>query len=300
MSRRVSGPGWDRRMDIVGLKMTRITEEQVTEFERDGVILLRGVINEGWRTRVAAAIERDMAEPGPHHHGYESKSGRFHATSRTWELDDDLRAYVFESPLPGLAAALLRSRKVNLLYDQMFVKEPGTEAPTPWHCDHVVWPLAGNKVVSFWLALDPVTKDSGRVEYVRGSHKWGRKFQPRPFAKSRLSYPTVPGLEEFPDIEAHRENYDIVGWDMEPGDVVAFTSWTFHGASGNSRSDRRRRGYSVRYTGDDVRYAPDQFTVASTLNPELKPGDELDSSLFPVVWRDGAPVPSVPSAVTHA
>src|SRR5947207_2307199 len=203
MSRRVSGPGWDRRMDIVRLKMTRITEEQ------------------------------------------------------------------------------------------------GTEAPTPWHCDHVVWPLAGNKVVSFWLALDPVTKDSGRVEYVRGSHKWGRKFQPRPFAKSRLSYPTVPGLEEFPDIEAHREDYDVVGWDMEPGDVVAFSSWTFHGASGNSRSDRRRRGYSVRYTGDDVRYAPDQFTVASTLNPELKPGD-VDSRLFPVVWRDGAPAPFLSGAMTHA
>ena len=94
--------------------------------------------------------------------------------------------------------------------------------------------------------------------------------------------------ERFPDIGGHREDYDIVGWDMEPGDVVAFTSRTFHGASGNSRSDRRRRGYSVRYTGDDVRYAPDQFTVASTLNPELKPGDELDSRLFPVVWRDGA------------
>jgi|SRR5579871_629205 len=267
-----------------------ITEDQVAAYERDGVVLLHGVVDASWRRRLERAIEDDMAHPGEYHHGYEAKTGRFHATSRLWQVDEDVRAYVFESPLPWLAAALMRSRKVNLLYDQIFVKEPGTDAPTPWHCDHVVWPLDGKKVISFWLALDPVTVESGRVEYVRGSHLWGRRFQPRSFAKSRLNYPTVPGLEEFPDINANRSAYDIIGWDMQPGDVVAFSSWTFHGASGNSRNDVRRRGFSVRYTGDDVKYAPDQFTVPVTLNPELKPGYPLDSVLFPVVWRDGAPV----------
>lgn len=267
-----------------------ITEDQVLAYQRDGVVVLRGVVDVAWRKRLERAIERDIARPGEYHHGYEAKTGRFHATSRQWQVDEDVRAYVLESPLPALAAALMRSRKVNLLYDQMFVKEPGTDTPTPWHCDHVVWPLNGNNVISFWLALDPVTAESGRVEYVRGSHLLGRKFQPRSFTKSRLSYPTVPGLEEFPDINANRSDYDIVGWDMQPGDVVAFSSWTFHGASGNSRNDVRRRGFSVRYTGDDVKYAPDQFTVPVTMNPELKPGDPLDSALFPVVWRDGAPV----------
>jgi len=268
-----------------------IAEDEVAAFERDGVLCLRGVIDADWRGRLGGAIERDMREPGEFTHGYESSSGRFHGTSRKWQTDADVRDYVFDSPLPEIAAALLRSRKVNLLYDQMFVKEPGTDAPTPWHNDHVVWPLHGKQVVSFWLALDPVTADSGRVEYVRGSHLWDKKYQPRSFAKSRLSYPILDGLEEFPDVNADRAAYDIVTWDLAPGDVVAFTSRTLHGAAGNARTDRRRRGYTIRYTGDDITYLPSELTVPVTLNPDLAPGDPLDSELFPVVWRDGARVP---------
>lgn len=264
-----------------------LTQSEIETYREDGVICLRGVIDARWRDVIAEAIERDIREPGPHHHGYESESGSFHATSRKWELDGGIRDYVFNSPLPALAADLMGSRKVNLLYDQMFVKEPGTEAPTPWHIDHVVWPLKGRQVVSFWLALDPVTADSGRVEFVRGSHLWEKSYQPRSFAKSRLDYPTIEGREEFPDINADRDAYDIVSWDLDAGDVFAFSSRTLHGAAGNSSSKYRRRGFSVRYTGDDITYEPNALTVAVTLNPELKPGDPLDSALFPVVWRDG-------------
>jgi ectoine hydroxylase-related dioxygenase (phytanoyl-CoA dioxygenase family) len=272
----------------------RQTEDAET-YQRDGVVCLRSVVGMDFLSRLERAIERDIRKPGQFHHGYQSRNGSFHATSRNWQVDDDIRAYVFESALPQLAGRLMNSNKVNLLYDQMFVKEPRTDAATPWHCDHVVWPLAGRQVISFWLALDEVTADSGRVEYVRGSHLWGKRYQPRSFTKSRLDYPTVPGLEEFPNIEAKRADYDIVAWDLDPGDVIAFSSWTFHGASGNSRSDRRRRGFSVRYAGDDVTYRPDQFSVASLINPELSPGDPLDSQMFPIVWQGGHPVPFRPA-----
>jgi len=278
----------------------RIAESEVAAFERDGVICLRALIDAEWRTRLARAIERDIETPGEFHHGYEASKGRFHGTSRIWQTDADVRDYVFESPLPELAATFLRARKVNLLYDQMFVKEPGTDAPTPWHSDHVVWPLKGRQVISFWLALDPVTAETGRVEYVRGSHLWEKRYQPRSFTKSRINYPTVEGLEEFPDVNANRAAYDIVTWDLDPGDVVAFTSRTLHGAGGNTRTDRRRRGYTIRYTGDDITYEPGELTVPVTRNPDLSPGDPLDSELFPVVWRDGARVPYRPGAYAKA
>jgi ectoine hydroxylase-related dioxygenase (phytanoyl-CoA dioxygenase family) len=265
-----------------------ITQDEVANFERDGVLCLRQVVDEAWRTRLCAAIERDLQHPGEFTHGYESENGRFHATSRKWTSDADVRDYVLNSPLPELAAALMRSRKVNLLYDQMFIKEPGTDAPTPWHYDHLVWPLRGRQVISFWLALDPVTAESGRVEFVRGSHLWNKRYQPRSFAKSRITYPSVEGLEEFPDINADRTAYDIVTWDLTPGDIIAFTSRTMHGASGNAHADLRRRGYTIRYTGDDITYQPDELTVPVTLNPDLAPGDPLDSPLFPVVWLNGA------------
>src|SRR5688572_29611265 len=81
-----------------------VTEEEICAFERDGVICLHQVIDADWRERLAAAIDRDIQNPGPFHHGYEASTGRFHGTSRKWQLDDDVRDYVFESPLPELAS----------------------------------------------------------------------------------------------------------------------------------------------------------------------------------------------------
>jgi hypothetical protein len=34
--------------------------------------------------------------------------------------------------------------------------------------------------------------------------------------------------------------------------------------------------------------------VPVTINPDLAPGDPLDSDLYPVVWRDGQRVPYRP------
>lgn len=54
-----------------------------------------------------------------------------------------------------------------LLYDQVFVKEPGTSSPTPWHQDQPYWPIKGWQIMSFWAALDPVTEESGGIQFIR-------------------------------------------------------------------------------------------------------------------------------------
>ena len=52
---------------------------------------------------------------------------------------------------------------------------------------------------------------------------------------------------------------------------------------GNSLQDRRRRGYSVRYTGDDVVYDARTGTSKPLLCDTLSNGDPLDSERYPVV-----------------
>ena len=42
-------------------------------------------------------------------------------------------------------------------YDQLFVKEPGTLDPMPWHHDLPYWPFRGSQVCSVWLAIEDVT-----------------------------------------------------------------------------------------------------------------------------------------------
>jgi ectoine hydroxylase-related dioxygenase (phytanoyl-CoA dioxygenase family) len=264
----------------------------IDAYDRDGAVLIEGAIDAAWLARVAAAIERDIENPGPHCHSYlpANGRGRFHGNLRVWQNDPDFRDYCLHSPLPGMAAELLRADKVNLFYDQLFVKEPGTTNPTPWHNDQPYWPVRGWQVMSFWLALDPVTKDSGRVEFVRGSHKWDRWFQPRQFGErhDQMEYERNPEFEPMPDIEADRARYDIIGWDMAPGDVVAFHALTVHGAGGNHRADVRRRGYTVRYTGDDATYDPRPGVAKGLDDPALAAGDPLGGAVFPVVWPAAA------------
>lgn len=264
-----------------------VTEAVSKTFETDGVVLLGGVIDDRWLDRLRTAIERDMASPGAHFHGYRPPEGqgRFHGSMRLWEHDDDFRDYCWNSPLPALAAELMKTDKVNLFYDQLFVKEPETPTRTRWHNDQPYWPVRGWPVMSFWLALDPVTSRSGALEFIRGSHRWDRWFQPEAFAPGGAEYEKGPGYEPIPDFEAEREAHEIVCFDMQPGDVVAFHALMVHGAGGNDRDDVRRRGYAVRYCGRDATYYAGPGTNGDLCNPGLADGDPLDSDQYPVVWE---------------
>jgi hypothetical protein len=58
---------------------------------------------------------------------------------------------------------------------------------------------------------------------------------------------------------------------------------TVHGAPGNSRKDRRRRGYTVRYTGDDVTYDDRPGISKQLLTDALHNGEALDCEQYPVI-----------------
>ena len=85
-------------------------------------------------------------------------------------------------------------------------------------------------------------------------------------------------------LEAARGDYDIVTWDLQPGDAYVFHALTVHGAGGNLRGDVRRRGYTVRYTGDDIRYDTRPGTNEHLRGGGYADGDRLRAPLYPEVW----------------
>lgn len=260
-----------------------LSQSTVAEFGRDGVVCLREVIDERWLAIVADAIERDIADPGPFFHGYDTGDGStFHGNLRTWENDDGFRSYCFDSPLPRLAQELMGSARVNLLYDQLFVKNAGTNSPTRWHNDQPYWPVRGRQVISFWLALDPTDLTNGGLEFVAGSHLWDRWFQPESFGKTAASgYERNPEYEAMIDIDAERDRHTILSWELEPGDVLAFSAMTVHGAPPNLDPRRRRRGYTVRYTGDDAVYHQTIGMSKPLFTDTLATGDPIGGERFP-------------------
>jgi hypothetical protein len=47
-----------------------------------------------------------------------------------------------------LAQAVTGSKGMHIVYDQLFVKEPGTKNETPWHTDHSYWCVRVRPLVS--------------------------------------------------------------------------------------------------------------------------------------------------------
>jgi ectoine hydroxylase-related dioxygenase (phytanoyl-CoA dioxygenase family) len=94
--------------------------------------------------------------------------------------------------------------------------------------------------------------------------------------------------ESCPDIEADRNNFDIIGWDMEPGDAVIFSAWTLHGAQGNTSSTQRRAAISTRWLGDDVIWQPHSGSDPTVRQEDvsIQPGQApIDDEVFPEMWH---------------
>lgn len=258
------------------------SDRDVETFRRDGVALLRGVLSADEVERLRGACDRVMARPTPLGADLtpQGKRGRFYGDYFVWRQDDDFRWLALDSPLPRIAQRLMGSRKVNLVWDHLLVKEPATEVETPWHHDQPYAWCNGTQNCSFWVSLDHVTPESGAVEYIRGSHQWGRWFQAVSFNPTRR-YENEE-FEPMPDIEAARGQYDIVCYDTAPGDVVVQHLLTVHHAPGNTTT-RRRRAIAVRYAGDDATYAVRRRSPPLPIALSLRHGDPLDSELFPKV-----------------
>jgi ectoine hydroxylase-related dioxygenase (phytanoyl-CoA dioxygenase family) len=270
-------------------------EQLARTYALDGVVWVRKVLDREWIDRLAGAIERIKAAPGPLHQRLRPEdAGEYFSEKFMWTFDPDFRALAFESPLAGIAGRILRARKVNLFHDQILVKEPYTTAPTPWHQDMNYFPIRGRQACSLWTPLDPVTGESGALEFVRGSHRWHDKPMQRddlfasrdnaPAASAHADAVDDLAAEAQPDIDGERERYDILSWDMEPGDVVMFDVLMLHGGRGNTTA-RRRRAISLRLTGDGVTFVRKKVMMKLLRDPGLAPGDPLDCDLFPVLWH---------------
>ncbi|WP_416896717.1 MAG: phytanoyl-CoA dioxygenase family protein [Minwuia sp.] len=260
-----------------------VEQRLIEEFRRDGAILLKGVADEGWLARLREALEQNIASPGPTGKVYtkEGESGFYFGDYCNWDRFDGYRDFVRDSGIAGKVAALLGSEKVNLFHEHVLVKDPGTENPTPWHHDQPYWVVDGDQVCSTWVALDPVPADVA-MEFVAGSHKPGTHYRPRYFIDHR-DYEDHDG-PSVPDVDADRGSYRILNWALEPGDCVVFHARTLHAAPGN-RGKHRRRAVAYRWTGDDARFARRKGQMSPPF-PDVphKPGDIMDSPIFPVVW----------------
>ncbi|QUD88770.1 phytanoyl-CoA dioxygenase family protein [Phenylobacterium montanum] len=257
------------------------------DFARDGAVCLRGVIPPDLIALLREGIDANLAEPSPRAKvaSRPDDPGYFVEDFCNWRDNDAYRRFIFESRLGEIAADLMGSNSARLYHDHMLTKLPGTRQPTPWHQDQPYYNIDGRQNCSFWIPVDPVSEAS-TLQFVAGSHL-GPWLMPRSFMDDQARWFPEGSLADLPDIEADRSAWRILGWPLQPGDVVCFHMLTLHYSAG---ADARRRVFSVRFLGDDITHAPRAWTTSPDfpgLEAELPPGAPMDHPLFPIVWPQG-------------
>jgi hypothetical protein len=263
-----------------------VDAEARASFEQEGVVVLRAALHREWLMLIEMGLNRVLADAAvTKHEFFPGTSGAFRETVRNFDVAPEIRRLMFDSPIADLLGAFMGSEQVFYYSDEFFIKDRGGCKRTPWHQDTPYFPLAGTQLASIWISLDRLTREES-LEFVPGSHRETLYdgFDPaHPDDPRRGFYGN--GLPERPDIEADRSRWNIVGWDIEPGDVIVSSPSILHGG-GPTRVDGRRRALAIRCFGDDAVFAErpaSRPTVPLTpgLGLHLKPGDPLRSPWYP-------------------
>ena len=262
-----------------------ITADEIATYQKDGVVCLREMFDREWLQWLG-----DTADTVP---------GEYGNRAFLWPSYEAFRELAFDSPVGEIAATMMDSQTCGLTIDIAFIKDPHSKSLTPWHHDQPYYQVQGAQVCGMWIGLDKGTAENGAMEWIKGSHKWERTFEPDPFDGTG-HYETVhPGRERILAIDDHRDSYDIVMFETEPGDCIVDHSLVLHSA-GDNTTDYPRRAITYALYGDDAAFAsiPPSRGVEDTRDLGLSSGDPFppDHPLVPQIWpkrvRSSWPVPT--------
>ena len=260
-----------------------VTAEMVEAYRRDGAVHVPGVLDEEWVEHLRDAVALARTRPGPNaqDHSIEGESGGFFSDLQMSHRVPAFLPFITESPMGAVAAALMGSRKVNLLHDAMWLKEAGSSRRTPWHHDQPFYCMEGEQMCVMWVALD-AHPASVSLAFLRGSHRWRRRFRPERINGGWYDgYGDGDGFEAPPVVENDPARFERLAWPMRAGDCVVFHGLTLHGSPGNHESTPRR-AISLVVVGDDAVFVErGRETQPSYAGHGLSPGDPIDCDYFP-------------------
>ncbi len=260
-----------------------IETKNIDEFSNLGVTVLRKLISDYWLKKIKIGVEKNFKNPSIYKCVYEKNNEKelFYDDYCNWKRITEYKEFFFNSGIAKIVAQLIQSKKINIFHEHVLIKEPGSLKKTPWHQDQSYYCVNGKDNCSLWIPLDPISK-TNCPEFILGSHKWKDQFLPTKFIGKDYDLKDKE-FKKIPEIDKNKNKYNIISWNLEPGDAIAFNFSTIHGAPGNN-TNKRRRAFSARFTGDDATFAKRKGEISPPF-PEvkLKHGEKLDCETFPII-----------------
>jgi len=268
----------------------RTTADQVDLYQREGVILIRGLFSD-WVDRLRAGLQRNMDHSDDYAFPCDSVApgggGRFFDSYCNWHRIPEYIAFVSESPAACLAAQFMRSSRAQLFHEHVFCKEPGTQTATPWHHDLPYYCVDGRQNVSVYVSLDATPAETA-VRFLAGSHKSSQLYFPRHFVDGSDYVQDDKTMASVTQLEESFCEEDIRSFALDPGDALLFDFRTLHGTT-DAPIKARRRAFSTRWLGDDMVYCERAGETSPPLEDlGVTPGAPMPESMFPTLWQGTA------------
>lgn len=252
-----------------------VTEEQVIQFEEDGVIMIRGAMKD-WVPYLQGITEHQIENP----HVWSlvgRMSGLYDYIQRNmWMTNDGFRDFLYYSPLGHLISQLGRTKEVRCTTDMLLVNP---NKGFGWHQDNQNGPIDFPDAMRWWVAMDKCGEnDFGAPEYLCGSHRNKTVSDTAVFVNLEDG-----DLSEFP----RRAKFVA-----EPGDLIIWDARTIHriisppGQRWEEGTQRRALGGTVAKDGAVYLNKGGASGISDLAGHSQKNGEKLSSPYFPRIFPE--------------
>ena len=272
-----------------------LNDNEIKKFNKDGAILIKDKFDIKWIEKLKVGINKAKINPSPRftNHTKDKKLPSYLEDFWTWDLHEEFKDFVYNSPTAKIASELLGAKKINLVMDNWFFREAGSKSKPPFHHDISYFDFEGSMCV-LWIPLEPVKKQDG-IAWVKGSHLWNKLFLRTRFndghkVDGEAGIVNGKKYEITPDILKNKNDYEFLEWDLEVGDCVYFDIRTLHGAlyetSPSSDINRftlrmAKENSKIIYRGD---WAREERAIMEANG--YKNGDDLSGKMFPTLYEN--------------
>ena len=248
----------------------RLTEQDTRYFDTFGFLNFPGLFADE-AEQIINSFEQIWATQGGGHHGRVHDRQRRSALSAFIDQNEFLSSLIDDPRIDDVAASLLGD-------DYNYTGSDGNYyvGDTQWHSDR----YTPRKYMSFKMAfyLDPVTRDSGCLRVIPGSHKLGDLY-----ADSLQPVAQHPRPEQAPALWGIQSNeIPAIALETQPGDLIMFNHRTKHASFGGGT---QRRMFTInmqeRFSTEDLPMLRDEIGEGARFWRERAYGDVMIKTAGP-------------------